>query len=56
MSSNREFVKPPEMPGTHVFEGVKYPSVAPKSNLEAMKTWQVREDDIFCITFPKSGT
>ncbi|XP_038070205.1 sulfotransferase 1C4-like [Patiria miniata] len=30
--------------------------IAPRTNLEAMETFQVRDDDIFIITYPKCGT
>ena len=54
-SFTKGFVKPPLGPGDHVYEGMTFPATYPAANLEAMKTWQVRPDDIFCVTFPKSG-
>ncbi|XP_077977523.1 sulfotransferase 1C2-like [Glandiceps talaboti] len=41
----------------HYFEGVPFLScLFPADNLLAIKTFEVREDDIFIITYPKSGT
>lgn len=39
-----------------VIDGVHVAWVTPPSTLEAMKTFEVREDDIFIVTYPKSGT
>ncbi|XP_072050078.1 sulfotransferase 1B1-like [Amphiura filiformis] len=53
---NRDFRRPPLLPGFHVYDGITFPPLVKASNLDAMKTWQVREDDIFVVTYPKSGT
>ncbi|XP_022098306.1 sulfotransferase family cytosolic 1B member 1-like [Acanthaster planci] len=42
--------------GCHVVDGVKFPFYVPRSNLEALKTFEVRDNDVFVITYPKSGT
>lgn len=39
-----------------VIDGVHVAWVTPPSTLEAMKTFEVRDDDIFIVTYPKSGT
>ena len=54
-TSKQDFIKPPGQPGQHVYEGITFPALVPASNLDTMKTWQVRPDDIFCVTYPKSG-
>ena len=38
-----------------VIDGIHVAWVTPPSTLEAMKTFEVREDDIFIVTYPKSG-
>ncbi|XP_071949953.1 sulfotransferase 1E1-like [Antedon mediterranea] len=42
--------------GLHVYDGVPYPWFVHASTLEAMKTFEVRNDDVYVISFPKSGT
>ena len=41
--------------GVHRLDGVNYMWIMPPSNFEALKTFQVRDDDVYVITFPKSG-
>ncbi|XP_071792398.1 sulfotransferase 1B1-like [Asterias amurensis] len=42
--------------GVHKLNGNNYSWVMPRANFDAIKTFEVREEDIFNITFPKSGT
>ncbi|XP_019642970.1 PREDICTED: sulfotransferase family cytosolic 1B member 1-like [Branchiostoma belcheri] len=39
-----------------VHNGVLYPHFVTMENLEAMKTFQTRDDDIVIVSFPKTGT
>ena len=48
-------MKPPPLPGSHVYDGYTFPAPFRAANFDAMKTWKVRDDDIFCITYAKSG-
>ncbi|XP_038070698.1 sulfotransferase family cytosolic 1B member 1-like [Patiria miniata] len=42
--------------GCHVVNGIKFPFFASRSNLEALKTFEVRDDDVYVFTYPRSGT
>ncbi|XP_070558507.1 sulfotransferase 1 family member D1-like [Ptychodera flava] len=43
--------------GYHYYEGVLfYENLFPASSLDAMKEFEVRKDDLYVLTFPKSGT
>ncbi|XP_078000252.1 sulfotransferase 1E1-like isoform X2 [Glandiceps talaboti] len=41
---------------SHTYDGVSFPWMVAKSSLEALKTFEVRPDDIWIVSFPKSGT
>ncbi|XP_022083514.1 sulfotransferase family cytosolic 1B member 1-like [Acanthaster planci] len=42
--------------GCHVWNGVTFGFFVPQSNLEALKSFEVRDDDVFIFTYPRSGT
>ncbi|XP_038047818.1 sulfotransferase family cytosolic 1B member 1-like [Patiria miniata] len=42
--------------GVHELDGNHYAWLMPRDNFDALKTFQVRDDDIYMVTFPKSGT
>ncbi|XP_022098338.1 sulfotransferase 1C2A-like [Acanthaster planci] len=52
----KEWAAHEKLMGCHVVDGVKFPFYVPQSNLEALKTFEVRDDDVFVITCPRSGT
>ncbi|XP_078655676.1 sulfotransferase 6B1-like [Branchiostoma floridae x Branchiostoma belcheri] len=41
---------------THAVKGVRYPPNVKKDNLEAMENFELRDDDIVIVAFPKAGT
>ncbi|XP_041481307.1 sulfotransferase 1C4-like isoform X2 [Lytechinus variegatus] len=40
----------------HQYKGIWYPGVVLDSSIDRMRTFQVREDDIWIVTYPKAGT
>ncbi|XP_078614176.1 amine sulfotransferase-like [Branchiostoma floridae x Branchiostoma japonicum] len=39
----------------HVYEGILYTNWMPMESLEAMKTFEIRDDDVVIVSYPKSG-
>ena len=39
----------------HVVNGIRLPWFVPQSNLDALKTFEVRDDDVYVFTYPRSG-
>ena len=55
VDSSEEPATPKSLP-IYDYEGVKHiDGFIPKSTLDDMKTFEVRDDDIFVISYPKSG-
>ena len=50
-----ELVVRHKMMGCHVVDGMKLPFEVVPSNLEALQTFEVRDDDVFVLTYPRSG-
>ncbi|XP_038071326.1 sulfotransferase 1C2-like [Patiria miniata] len=51
-----ELAESDQRTGRHVVNGIKFPFHVTRSNLEAMKTFEVRDDDVFVFSYPRSGT
>ncbi|XP_022106569.1 bile salt sulfotransferase-like [Acanthaster planci] len=43
-------------PGVSKLDGLTWPWMVTRETLDAMKVFEVREDDVWVVTFPKSGT
>ena len=43
------------VPGAHIYDGVKYFGPVTRENLDKVKVFQFREDDILVCTYPKTG-
>lgn len=53
MESSRQFTH--QLPGQHVYEGVLFFGYSPPDVITNVKTFPVREDDVFIVTYPKAG-
>ncbi|XP_071488936.1 sulfotransferase 1A1-like [Diadema antillarum] len=42
--------------GSYDYDGIHYPNFVLKSSIDALKTFEVRPDDTWVVTFPKAGT
>ncbi|XP_029648302.1 sulfotransferase 1C4-like [Octopus sinensis] len=45
-----------KLPGEHVYEGVLFFEYSPPEVLDRVKDFNVRDDDVFIVTYPKAGT
>ena len=43
------------LPGEHVYEGILFFGYTPPDILDAVKEFEVRDDDVFLATYPKAG-
>ena len=43
------------LPGEHVYEGILFFGYSPPDVLDAVKEFEVRDDDVFLATYPKAG-
>ena len=43
------------LPGEHVYEGVLFFGYTPPDILDAVKEFEVRDEDVFLATYPKAG-
>ncbi|XP_041482237.1 sulfotransferase 1C4-like [Lytechinus variegatus] len=47
---------PPFIRSRHEYKGVMYPNFVLDSSIERLRTFQVRPDDVWLLSFPKAGT
>ncbi|KAJ8031414.1 hypothetical protein HOLleu_24598 [Holothuria leucospilota] len=41
--------------GWHKYKGYTFMALQLRENLEALQTFEVRDDDVYRVTYPKSG-